>query len=246
MDTNALMTILLVIVGLGIIASEIFIPSAGLLSLIATGCFCGSAFCAWKAWYEPGHLAIFWTYAVLMILGIPAFIGTGVYLLPKTALGNKLLQAPQELSTLTPFQEEEQRLSALINEQGKALTLFSPGGMVQIGNEKFHAESEGVMVEAQTDVVVIAVKGNRLVVRPLSLHQTIAGVLPETPSTETPSPEINSTEETAAIDEGPPEKVTSTPDAPPAETVAGEPSGESDSQPDSDNAAIDFDIPETA
>lgn len=239
MDTYALMTILLVIVGLGIIASEIFIPSAGLLSLIAAGCFCASVFCAWKAWYEPGHLAIFWTYVVLMVVGIPTFIGTGVYLLPRTALGNRLLAAPQDLETLTPFQEEEQRLSELINEQGRALTLFSPGGMVQIGNEKFHAESEGVMVEAQTEVVVIAVKGNRLVVRPLALHQTVAGVSPTASSDGSPA----AVEETPPVEETPVEEVASAAPADPlAETVA----GESDSKPDSDNAAIDFDIPETA
>jgi len=243
MDTYALMTILLVIVGLGIIASEIFIPSAGLLSLIAAGCFCASVFCAWKAWYEPGHLAIFWTYVVLMVIGIPAFIGTGVYLLPRTALGNRLLAAPQDLESLTPFQEEEQRLSELINEQGKALTLFSPGGMVQIGTEKFHAESEGVMVEAQTEVVVIGVKGNRLVVRPVALHQTVAGVSSASSSEEGSEPAA----EEASVEASPAEEVASTP-APDslAETVAGEPSGESDSKPDSDNAAIDFDIPETA
>ena len=239
MDTYALMTILLVIVGLGIIASEIFIPSAGLLSLIAVGCFCASVFCAWKAWYEPGHLAIFWTYVVLMVIGIPAFIGTGVYLLPRTSLGNRLLAAPQDLESLTPFQEEEQRLSELINEQGKSLTLFSPGGMVQIGTEKFHAESEGVMVEAQTEVVVIAVKGNRLVVRPLALHQTVAGITPATSTEESLEP---AAEEASAMEESPVEEVAS----PPAESLAETVAGESDSKPDSDNAAIDFDIPETA
>lgn len=238
MDTYALMAILLVIVGLGIIASEIFIPSAGLLSLIAAGCFCASVFCGWKAWYEPGHLTIFWSYIALMVIGIPAFIGAGVYFLPRTALGNKLLVAPQELSTLTPFQEEEQRLKELIGQQGRTLTLFSPGGMVQIGSEKFHAKSEGVMVEAQTEVVVIAVKGNHLVVRPLSLHQTVAGV----PSDSSPAAAASN------LDEAPIEDVT--PPAPGlSETVAADSPQETDAvnrEAKSDNAAIDFDIPETA
>lgn len=225
MDSYALMVFLLVVVGLGIIASEIFIPSAGLLSLLATGCFCGSAFCAWKAWYEPGHLAYFWTYVVGMIVGIPAFIGTGIYLLPKTALGNKLLAAPQDLESLTPFQEEQQRLSGLINERGTATTLFSPGGMVQIGRERFHAESEGVMIEAQTEVVVVGVKGNRLVVRSLALHQTVARI---------PPPDASSA--TVAQDS---EASTSTPE-PLSDTIARKP------DPGSDDAAIDFDIPEPA
>jgi membrane-bound serine protease (ClpP class) len=167
------MVCLLVVVGLGIIVSEIFIPSAGMLSILALGCFCGSAFCAYRAWYEPGHVTTFWVYVVCMVLGIPAFIGTGLWLLPKTALGNQLLAAPQDLESLTPFQEEEKRLTGLIDECGYAITLFSPGGMVQIGRDRFHAESEGLMIDPQTEVIVVGTKGNRLLVRPVALHQTV-------------------------------------------------------------------------
>lgn len=225
MDTYTLMTFLLVIVGLGIIASEIFIPSAGMLSILAACCFAGSAYCAYKAWYEPGQLAAFWSYVVCMVVGVPAFISVGLYVLPKTELGNRLLVGPQDLETLTPFQEEEQRLTELIDQRGSATTLFSPGGMVQIGREKFHAESEGVMIDSGTDVVVVGTKGNRLVVRPWSLHQTVAGTQPEEPSTD--------------VDEEPVEEASPAAPDPLAETLA------SKSEPDSGEAPIDFDIPET-
>jgi membrane-bound serine protease (ClpP class) len=226
MDTYTLMVFLLVIVGLGIIASEVFIPSAGMLSILAACCFGGSVYCAYKAWYEPGYLAAFWSYVVCMVLGIPAFIGGGLYLLPKTALGNQLLAGPQDLETLTPFQDEEQRLRELINQHGRATTLFSPGGMVQIGREKFHAESEGVIVDSGTDVVVVGVKGNRLVVRPLSLHQTVAGTEPP--------------EKSSDLDEAPLEDASSNAPDPLAETIASQP------ETDSGESPIDFDIPETA
>jgi membrane-bound ClpP family serine protease len=226
MDTYTLMVFLLVIVGLGIIVSEIFIPSAGMLSILAAGCFCGSAFCAYRAWYEPGNLAAFWSYVVCMSIGIPAFIGGGIYLLPKTALGNNLLAGPQDLESLTPFQEEEQRLTELIDQHGKTTTLFSPGGMVQLGREKFHAESEGVMIESGTDVVVVGVKGNRLVVRPQSLHQTLPGKQPEEATSDS----------AVAPDRSIPAGTTD----PLAETIASKP------EPDAGESPIDFDIPETA
>lgn len=225
MDTYTLMVFLLVIVGLGIIASEVFIPSAGMLSILAACCFGGSVYCAYKAWYEPGQLAAFWSYVVCMVIGIPAFIGGGLYMLPKTALGNQLLVGPQDLATLTPFQDEEQRLRELIEQPGKAMTLFSPGGMVQIGREKFHAESEGVIIDSGTDVVVVGVKGNRLVVRPLSLHQTVAGTQPGKSDSD--------------ADDAPLNKVRSETPAPLAETLA------SKTEPDTGEAPIDFDIPGT-
>lgn len=226
MDTYTLMVFLLVIVGLGIIASEIFIPSAGMLSILAACCFGGSVYCAYKAWYEPGYLAAFWSYVVCMIIGIPAFVGFGLHLLPNTALGHQLLAGPQDLATLTPFQEEEQRLRELIDQHGQATTLFSPGGMVQIGREKFHAESEGVIIDTGVEVVVVGVKGNRLVVRPLSLHQTVAETKPAKTSPDQ--------------DEAPLEDVSSETPGPLAETLTNKP------QPDSVESPIDFDIPETA
>mgnify|MGYP003341682320 CR=1 FL=1 len=46
----------------------------------------------------------------------------------------------------------------------------SPGGIALIGHEKHHAESEGMLIDAGEPIVVVGVKGNRLVVRPASLY----------------------------------------------------------------------------
>jgi len=234
------MACLLVVIGLGIIASEIFIPSAGILSILALGCFCGSVFCAYRAWYEPGHVAIFWVYLICMIIGIPAFVGAGLWLLPRTALGNRLLAAPQNLESLTPFKEEEEQLTALIDECGVAVTLFSPGGMVQIGRDRFHAESEGLMIDPQTEVIVVGTKGNRLLVRPVALHQTAA--------TGTDRTEEESVEDRASTIESPSAAesgVSSQTEVSSAESSSGKGSLSGKTGEDSSNSPIDFDIPDT-
>jgi len=258
MDFYPLMACLLVVIGLGIIASEIFIPSAGMLSILALGCFCGSVFCAWRAWYEPGHFTTFWVYLTCMVIGIPAFIGTGLWLLPKTALGNRLLAAPQNLESLTPFQEEEKHLTGLINECGLTTTLFSPGGMVQIGGDRFHAESEGLMIDPQTEVIVVGTKGNRLLVRPVTLNHTAAGdqdhaeeesVEGQAATADTPFLEIDigtATADTATADTATADTLpaTESEDSHQAEvSSAGSTPGNTDA--DSANAPIDFDIPDT-
>lgn len=173
MDGYVLFTFLLVTIGVAILVGEVFIPSAGLLSVLALASFAASAFCAWKAWYETGEVLFWWSYVVGMVVALPALVCGGLYILPRTSYGRSIFAAPQSLAELTPFQEEEDRLSEMINQAGTATTLFSPGGMVQIGRERIHAESEGMVIEPQTDVVVVGVKGNRLVVRPLSMHQTL-------------------------------------------------------------------------
>ena len=44
--------------------------------------------------------------------------------------------------------------------------------MVTINNVRYHAESIGILIEPQTPVVVVAVRANRIVVKPASLVET--------------------------------------------------------------------------
>ena len=193
MDGYVLFTFVLVTLGVAILVAEVFIPSAGLLSIMALCAFAGSGFCAWNAWYETGRYMYWWGYLFGMLIVLPASLGGGLYLLPRTKFGRAIFAAPQSLEELTPFQEEEDRLCGLINQTGKAVTLFSPGGMVQIGREKIHAESEGMMIEPQTDVVVVGVKGNRLVVRPQSMMQAVAdATTPAEPESTESAPDAES------------------------------------------------------
>ncbi len=194
MDTNTLLVFLLVALGLGIIMAEVFIPSAGVLSIMALCCFAGSAFCAWKAWYATEQYGYWWGYVFSMVIGVPSLIGTGLYILPRTQLGRNLLAAPQDLEEVTPFQEEESRLSELINQTGVAVTMFSPGGMVQIGRDRLHAESEGVLIDPGTEIMVVGVRGNRLVVRPTSLESSLVANA-EANSDSVPEPSTEPTEE---------------------------------------------------
>ena len=45
---------------------------------------------------------------------------------------------------------------------------MTPGGMVEIESERFHAESIGMVVEPKTAVIVVGAIANRIVVRPLT------------------------------------------------------------------------------
>jgi membrane protein implicated in regulation of membrane protease activity len=109
-----------------------------------------------------------------MVILLPTTISGAVYIFPRTSYGKAVLAMPQSLEELTPFQEEAARLSGLIGSRCMTATMFSPGGMVQIGHEKFHAESDGVLINADQEVVVVGVKGNRLIVMSAELHASIA------------------------------------------------------------------------
>jgi len=189
MESYGLLVFLMVALGTGLLICEVFIPSAGILTLASILCYVVATFCAWRGWYNAGETTWWWSYVFGMVVLLPAAITGAVYVFPRTNYGKSVLAVPQSLEEVTPFQEEEVRLTSLINSRGKSATMFSPGGMVQIGHEKFHAESDGGLIDTGQDVVVVGVKGNRLVVRAAELHDSIAesSSIPKTATNDGPA-----------------------------------------------------------
>lgn len=174
MESYGLLVFLMVALGTGFLICEVFIPSAGILTIASILSFVAATFCAWRGWYQAGEMTWWWGYVFGMVVLLPSAISGAVYILPRTPYGKAVLAIPQSLKEVTPFQEEEARLSSLINARGRSATMFSPGGMVLIDHEKFHAESNCGLIDAGQEVVVVGVKGNRLIVTNAELHDSIA------------------------------------------------------------------------
>ncbi len=170
-DAGVVATILL-IVGLFLLALELMVPSFGMIGIMSAIALLVSAWSAWQAWWgtSPGF---FWTYAAFWLLGIPSVLGGALFLLQNTSLGDRLvLRGPAATSRSTSVQEQN-RLEALIGRVGEAQSLLTPGGMVTVDHERYHAESPGMMVESGTPIKVIGVKGNRLVVKVHDPNQVV-------------------------------------------------------------------------
>lgn len=174
MDSYGLLVFLMVALGTGFLICEVFIPSAGILTMASLLCYVIATYFAWKGWYQAGETTWWWGYVFGMVILLPSTITGAVWVLPRTSYGKAVLAIPQSLEEVTPFQEEGARLGSFIHSRGQSATMFSPGGMVQIGHEKFHAESNGVLIEAGQDVVVVGVKGNRLIVMAAEQYDSIA------------------------------------------------------------------------
>jgi len=91
-------------------------------------------------------------------------LGGAFYVFPRTEYGRRMMNPPS-LDEMEPFVAETERLSRLIGKIGTTLTRLGPGGMVLIEGERMHAESEGMLILTDTPVRVLALKGNRLLVR---------------------------------------------------------------------------------
>ena len=165
--------ILLLAVGLAMMIAEVFIPSGGMIPLLALVCLAGSMWCAWNAWWDTNRTA-WWTYLLGLIVLVPATISGAFYALPRTAIGRRMLLEAPDPDEVTPYASEKKHLEERLDRIGKTLSLLNPGGMVLVEGECFHCESEGILVDPDVDVRVVAVKGLRLVVRPTSFEKESA------------------------------------------------------------------------
>lgn len=164
MDSNAVFAVLLLLLGLAVLSAEVFIPSGGLLGLITFLSLLVSLVFAYKAW-GTSHPNVFWSFCVMLLLLVPTVIGFAFYMLPRTALGKKVLLEAPEASSLAPYLEETRRLEKLIGQFGTAATMMNPGGVVNVEGQRLQAISDGLMIDAGQSVEVIKIEGTQVIVR---------------------------------------------------------------------------------
>lgn len=160
----SLIAILALVVTLMLFVAEIFVPSGGLIAVLALTCMAGSVWAAWMAWWATSP-SLWWTYIASVIILIPTTLGFAVRFFPNTTWGKKIIHEVPTLEEVTGFQEETEHLRSLIGKTGKTQTLLNPSGFVLVNHERLHCESQGMIIDAQTEVEVVAVEGARLVVK---------------------------------------------------------------------------------
>ena len=138
---------------------EIFIPSLGLLSLMALICLAGGIALFFSVSPTGGWIGVF-----LAIVMIPSSWWAFYWLFPKTAIGKALLfQYPSEsLGAGVPHQEA---LTALQGHSGVVLTALRPVGICQFDSKKIVCVSETDYIEKGQSVTVLHVEGNKITVR---------------------------------------------------------------------------------
>ena len=165
MDSYAIFAILLLIAGLAVLTAEVFIPSGGLLFCITAIILAGSVYCAYVAWGTTDNRAFF-AFCGLLLMLIPTALIGAFSLLPHTRFGKKMLLEAPDLESVTPYVKETARLEQLVGRAGVTQTLLNPGGMVLVDGERYHAFTDGLLLEPQAPVQVVSVRGTRLLVRP--------------------------------------------------------------------------------
>lgn len=183
--TNALMgtvgslEIILLIVGIALLALEIFvIPGFGVTGISGIVLIGAALVFSMQDFIVP---SMPWQWDILgqnvltVVAGLLAAIaGIGVLALagPRVRLFDRLtLKTTIEgtaAGALSPGQaaEEAADISPLVGKRGVAKSTLRPSGKAEIEGESYSVETEGLFVEEGTPIKVLYVQGNRVVVSP--------------------------------------------------------------------------------
>lgn len=156
------LAVLLLLLSMVLLFAEVLIPSGGLLffgSMVALGC---AVWSAWSAWWYANPI-MFWSFVMGSLVLLPASVAAAIQVWPHTPMGK--LMEPPTAEEVTPYVAEQQRLGRLIGQVGETQTPLNPAGIVLIAGERVHCFSEGLVIDSGTKVRVLAVQGNRLLVR---------------------------------------------------------------------------------
>jgi membrane-bound ClpP family serine protease len=150
-----LFPVLLQFMGIVVIIIEIFIPSLGLLTLIALGLFAYSLYLV----FTTISATIGYVFTGLDLILVPILVYMGIQLLAKSNLSLK-----QELSTKDGVVSQAENLKMYMNKEGTAVTDLRPAGMAMIESARLDVVTDGEYLDNGTKIVVVKVTGNQIIV----------------------------------------------------------------------------------
>lgn len=150
---------LLQLIGIAIIIAEIFIPSLGLLTVIAVGIFSYSLYLAFTTISTTAG----WVLVGLDIILVPTLLFIGIKLIAKSNLSLKA-----QLSQKDGVESQSKELKTYVSKKGKAVTDLRPAGIAQFDDHRLDVVTDGEYIDAGTPVMVTRVTGNQIVVEQIN------------------------------------------------------------------------------
>lgn len=160
----SLLAILLLLVGLVLLVAEVFIPSGGVILVLALASIAGSLGCGWLAWM-PGRPLAFWSLVGALGILAPATLVSAFRFWPETAIGKRALLEGPAPEDVIPFGRQASRHESLVGRTGQTVTVLNPAGMALIDGGRVHCQSEGMIIPAGTPVRVVGARHNHVTVR---------------------------------------------------------------------------------
>jgi membrane-bound ClpP family serine protease len=152
--------IILLVVGLIILAVEMFVPSGGLLAVLAGASLLGSLGLAFSQGLGTGVI-----FLTVLVVCVPTIVGAGMHYWPNTRLGRKMILQPPDLDDVDPMTDRDRVLRSLVGQVGRTLTPHLPSGITELDGRRVDTIAIGTGLEAGTLVQIVDVQGHRVLVR---------------------------------------------------------------------------------
>ncbi len=155
--------LILLLLAIALIFLEIFIPSGGVLTVMAAAALVASIIVGFSRGFMAGTMILF-----IDVVIIPIVVGVAIKWWPHTPFGRMvMIKRPSGEDQVLPNTKAFRLRQTVLGKRGVAITCLLPSGDVRIDGQVYDSVSDGMAIEAGQAVVVVDVRTQRVVVRPL-------------------------------------------------------------------------------
>jgi membrane-bound ClpP family serine protease len=159
MDSMILFAVFLYFICAILLITEVFVPSGGLISILALACLIGGLTIFFNRSTMAGWIGI-----IVALVMIPIVLIGAYKLFPKTRFGRSITLEPPERRQGDAIPDTD-TLKMLLGDEGVVMTPLRPVGMCDFSGRRIECVAEGGYIKKNTRVKVIKVEGTQLTVR---------------------------------------------------------------------------------
>jgi membrane-bound serine protease (ClpP class) len=148
--------VILQLAGVAVLLAEVIIPSGGILAIISVVLFGYSLYTV----FTGVSIGVGMAFVAADLLILPAILIAGLKLLAYSPVTLR-----QSLKKTDGVSSQSEKLSGYLGKSGTAINNLRPSGTAVIEGRRVDVVSRGEYIEKNRRVEVIAVDGNRVVVR---------------------------------------------------------------------------------
>jgi len=148
--------VIMQLAGVAVLLAEVILPSGGVLTILALGLFGYSLYIV----FTSISMGVGMAFVVADILILPVVLIAGLKLLAYSPVTLR-----KSLKKTDGVSSQSEKLGGYMGRTGKTLNSLRPSGTALLDGRRVDVVSRGEFIEKDKSVVVIAVEGNRVVVR---------------------------------------------------------------------------------
>ena len=152
----------LLVIGMVLIVLELFVPSGGMVGLMAAVCLAAAIAFAFMISVTYGSILL-----VVVTITVPILLMAMIKIWPHTPIGKRLFSKLPTEEEVRPQGERIETIQSLVGKRGVAKTKMLPSGSITVDGKTYDAVTNGSPVEAGEKIEVISIRTNRIIVRPV-------------------------------------------------------------------------------